>query len=304
MAQRMCDYLGLSLGRLSIGNFPDGEISCKIEQDVRGRDVFLVQSTCPPVNENIMELLIMIDACKRASAERITTVIPYFGYARQDRKDTGRVPITAKLAANLIVKAGADRVLTMDLHAAQIQGFFDGPVDHLTAMPVLIDHLRTVIPRDAVIVSPDSGRVKVAERYAKHLDADVASIYKKRSRDTVNEVEALGIMGDVEGKVCVIVDDMIDTAGTLCSAAEQLTANGAIDVLAATTHGIFSGPAVDRLKNSTMSKVIITNTVPVPSEKQFDKLVVLSIAPVLADALDAVFADSSVSEIFNGENQA
>jgi len=307
LAEEIAQSMGVELGEANLVDFANGEIRCQFSDSLRGGDVFIIQSHAESegrsINDSIMEQLIMIDAAFRASAKRITAVIPIYGYSRQDRKAAGRQPITAKLLAKLFSGAGAERLVSVDLHSGQIQGFFDGPVDHLTAMPVLIDHLRTIIPTDAVIVSPDSGRVKVAERYAKHLDADVASIYKKRSRDKLNEVEALGIMGDVEGKVCVIVDDMIDTAGTLCSAAEQLTANGAIEVLAATTHGIFSGPAVDRLKNSTMSKVIITNTVPVPSEKQFDKLEVLSIAPVLADALDAVFADSSVSEIFNGENQ-
>jgi len=307
LAAEIAESIGVELGEANLVDFANGEIRCQFRDSLRGGDVFIIQSHAESggrsINDSIMEQLIMIDAAFRASAKRITAVIPFYGYSRQDRKAAGRQPITAKLLAKLFHGAGAERLVSVDLHSGQIQGFFDGPVDHLTAMPVLIDHLRTVIPRDAVIVSPDSGRVKVAERYAKHLDADVASIYKKRSRDRLNEVEALGIMGDVDGKVCVIVDDMIDTAGTLCSAAEQLTANGAIEVLAATTHGIFSGPAVDRLKNSTMSKVIITNTVPVPSEKQFDKLEILSIAPVLADALDAVFADSSVSEIFNGENQ-
>ena len=308
LAAEIAAEMGVELGEANLVDFANGEIKCQFRDSLRGGDVFIIQSHASfegrSVNDSIMEQLIMIDAARRASAKRITAVIPFYGYARQDRKAAGREPITAKLLAQLFKGAGAERLVSIDLHSGQIQGFFDGPVDHLTAMPVLIEHLRQVVPSDSVIVSPDSGRVKVAERYAKHLDADVASIYKKRSRNTVNEVEALGIMGEVDGRTCVIVDDMIDTAGTLCSAAEILTANGASDVMAATTHGVFSGPAIDRMKNSTMSKVIITNTVPIPSEKQFDKLEVLSVAPVFGDALDAVFADSSVSEIFNGENQS
>ncbi len=308
LAAEIAAEMGVELGEANLVDFANGEISCRFRDSLRGGDVFIIQSHASfdgrSVNDAIMEQLIMIDAARRASAKRITAVVPFYGYARQDRKAAGREPITAKLLAQLFRDAGAERLVSIDLHSGQIQGFFDGPVDHLTAMPVLIDHLRTVIPPESVIVSPDSGRVKVAERYAKHLDADVASIYKKRSRNTVNEVEALGIMGEVDGRTCVIVDDMIDTAGTLCSAAEILIANGASDVMAATTHGVFSGPAIDRMKNSVMSKVIITNTIPVPSEKQFDKLDVLSVAPIFADALDAVFADTSVSEIFNGENQS
>ena len=307
LAVEIAAEMGVELGDPNLIDFANGEIKCQYRDSLRGGDVFIMQTHAESegrsVNDSIMEQLIMIDAARRASAKRITAVIPFYGYARQDHKVAAREPITAKLLAQLFRVAGASRLVSIDLHSGQIQGFFDGPVDHLTATPVLINHLRDLMPPGSVIVSPDAGRVKVAERYAKHLGGDVASIYKKRSRLAVNEVEALGIMGDVRDRTCVIVDDMIDTAGTICSAAEQLTANGALEVMAATTHGVFSGPAVDRLKNSTLSKVIVTNTVPIPSEKQFDKLEVLSVAPVFADALDAVFSDSSVSEIFDGENQ-
>ncbi|MEZ5280599.1 MAG: ribose-phosphate diphosphokinase [Acidimicrobiales bacterium] len=308
LAAEIADHLGVELGDPGLVDFANGEIKCQFAESLRGGDVFVIQShasfTGGSVNDAIMEQLIMIDAARRASAKRITAVVPFYGYARQDRKAAGREPITARLLADMFRVAGAKRLVSIDLHSGQIQGFFDGPVDHLTAMPVLVDYLRKTVPSNAVIVSPDSGRVKVAERYAKHLDADVASIYKRRSTSVVNQVEALGVMGDIEGKVCVIVDDMIDTAGTLCSAAEELVALGATDVWAACTHAVFSGPAIDRMKNSSLSKVIVTNTVPLPSEKQFDKLEVLSASGVIARALHAIYDDSSVSEIFDGENQS
>ena len=308
LATEIADTLGVPLGEANLVDFANGEIKCTFDDSLRGGDVFIVQSHASfdrgSVNDAIMEQLIMIDAARRASAKRITAVIPFYGYARQDRKAAGREPITARLLADMFHAAGAERLVSIDLHSGQIQGFFDGPVDHLTSVPVLVNHLKTVIPAGSVIVSPDTGRVKVAERYAKRLDADVAAIYKKRSMSVANQVEALGVMGEVSGRVCVIVDDMIDTAGTLCSAADQLIENGASEVLAACTHGVFSGPAVDRMKNSSLSRVIITNTLPVPPEKEFDKLEVLSAAPVFAAALRAVYADSSVSEIFDGENQA
>ncbi|MCP3936918.1 MAG: ribose-phosphate diphosphokinase [Actinomycetia bacterium] len=308
LAAEIAGHLGVDLGDPGLIDFANGEIGCQFGESIRGGDVFVIQSHTGfadgSVNDAIMEQLIMIDAARRASAKRITAVVPFYGYARQDRKAAGREPITARLLADMFRAAGAKRLVSIDLHSGQIQGFFDGPVDHLTAMPVLVEYLRSAVPSDSVMVSPDSGRVKVAERYAKHLDADVASIYKRRSKSKANEVEALGVMGDIEGKVCVIVDDMIDTAGTLVSAAERLIEHGAIDVWAACTHAVFSGPAVDRLKNSRLSRVIVTNTVPLPSEKRFDKLEVLSAAHVFARALRAVYDDSSVSEIFDGENQS
>jgi ribose-phosphate pyrophosphokinase len=268
---------------------------------VRGADVFIMQTHCGPVNDAVMEQLIMIDAAKRASAKRITAVCPYYGYSRQDRKAEGREPITAKLVADALKVAGASRIMSVDLHSGQIQGFFDGPVDHLSAMPVLVDYLLQNVGDDVVVVAPDAGRVKVAERFAQHLDADLASVYKRRAR---GKVEALGVMGDVSGRRCVLIDDMIDTAGTIVAAADILSDQGATDVWAMATHGVLSDPATDRLKNSAISRVVITNSLPLPPEKQIDKIEVLSVAKIIAIALDAVFEDTSVSEIFGGENQA
>ena len=304
LAEEVAAHLGLALGNPNLVDFADGEIRSTLGESVRGSDVFILQTHSMPVNDHIMEQLIMIDAAKRASAKRITAVCPLFGYARQDRKSTGREPITAKLMADMLTTAGADRVVSIDLHSGQIQGFFDIPVDHLTAMPVLVEHLKYVVGPGAVVVSPDTGRVKVAERFAKHLDADVASIYKRRSKSQVDSVQALDIMGEVDGRVCVLVDDMVATAGTICAAADLLKKAGATEVLAAATHGILSGPAIDRIKNSSITRLIITNTLPLPPEKQCDKIEVLSIAPLLADAISAVFEDASVSEIFGGENQS
>jgi ribose-phosphate pyrophosphokinase len=308
LADEVAAYLDLELGPTQIVDFANGEIRPTFGASIRGCDVFIMQthaaSAVGSVNDSIMEQLIMIDAAKRASAKRITAVVPFFGYARQDRKAAGREPITAKMMADMLTVAGADRVVSIDLHSGQIQGFFDIPVDHLTAMPILVDYLRKHAPADSVIVSPDTGRVKVAERFAKHLDFDVASIYKRRSKSKVNTVEALDIMGEVEGRFCVIVDDMIGTAGTICAAAEILKSQGATGVMAAATHGELSGPAIDRIKNSVFEKVIVTNTIPVPAEKRCDKIEVLSAAPIIATAVRAVFEDGSVSEIFGGENQS
>jgi ribose-phosphate pyrophosphokinase len=307
LAREIAVTLGETLGESNLVNFASGEIKCRFGHSVRGGDVFVIQthsaSDAGSINDSIMEHLIMIDAAKRASAKRITAVMPFYGYARQDRKSSGREPITAKLLANMFKIAGADRLLSVDLHSGQIQGFFDGPVDHLTSMPVLIDYIvKNRPPEEIVIVSPDTGRVKVAERYAKRLGADVAAVYKKRSHEVANQVEALGVMGDVDGKQAVLIDDMIDTAGTMCSAAEVLRLNGASDVWAMATHGLFSEPAVDRLKNSAISRVVVTNTLPFPSEKQFDSLEILSCAGVIARAMEAIFSDTSVSKIFDGEN--
>ncbi len=304
LANEVADHLNIQLGHPNLIDFASGEMRCTFGESVRGSDVFIMQTHSYPVNDHIMEQLIMIDAAKRASAKRITAVCPIYGYARQDRKASGREPITAKLLADMLTVAGADRVVSVDLHSGQIQGFFDIPVDHLTAMPVLVEHLRYAVGPGCVIVSPDSGRVKVAERFAKHLDADVASIYKRRSKGTVNQSDAIDIMGDVAGRVCVLVDDMVDTAGTICGAADLLKKAGATEVLAVATHGILSGPAIDRIKNSAMTRLVITNTIPLPPEKQCDKIEVLSVAPLLADAISAVFEDASVSEIFGGENQS
>lgn len=308
LGEQVADHLGLELGPVQIVDFANGEIRPTFGTSIRGCDVFVMQthaaSDSRSVNDAIIEQLIMIDAAKRASAKRITAVIPFFGYARQDRKAAGREPITAKMMADMLTVAGADRVVTIDLHSGQIQGFFDMPVDHLTAMPVLVEYLRANAPRESVIVSPDTGRVKVAERFAKHLDFDVASIYKRRSKSKVNTVEALDIMGEVEGRYCVIVDDMIGTAGTICAAADILKHHGATGVMAAATHGEFAGPAVDRIKNSVFERVVVTNTIPVGPEKRCDKIEVLSAAPIIATAVRAVFEDGSVSEIFGGENQS
>lgn len=307
LAEAVASRLGVELGDVNIAEFANGELHCRYGESIRGADVFIFQGHCSTaeisVNDAIMEQLIMVDAARRASAKRITVVAPFFGYGRQDRKAEGREPITAKLVANLFSGAGAKRLVSVDLHSGQIQGFFDGPVDHLTAMPVLIDWMRENLGEDLVVVSPDAGRVKVAERYANHLHADIAIVHKRRVRGEKNAVEAKDVVGDVEGRTCVVIDDMIDTAGTICAAAEQLVEKGASAVYAACTHGVFSGPAIDRLKNSVLEKIVITDTLPLPPEKQIDKIEVLSAAGILADAIDAVFEDTSVSEIFGGQNQ-
>jgi ribose-phosphate pyrophosphokinase len=302
LAQEIAAHLGVELGEANLREFADGQLHCRFDSSIRGADVFIVQSHCGQVNDSIMEQLIMIDAAKRASAKRITAVCPYYGYSRQDRKATGREPITAKLVADLLSVAGVDRVVSVDLHSGQIQGFFDVPVDHLTAMPVLVDYLRRHDAGDAVIVAPDAGRVKVAERYSQQLDTDVAWVAKRRPRGTVNEVEALSVVGSVAGRRCVIVDDLIDTAATMCAAASRLVEQGATDVWAMATHAVLSDPALDRLKAAPISRVVVTNTLPLPPERRIDKLEVLSVAKIIADAIDAVFEDTSVSEIFGGHN--
>jgi ribose-phosphate pyrophosphokinase len=251
-----------------------------------------------------MEQLIMIDAAKRASAKRITAVCPYYGYSRQDRKSTGREPITAKLVADMLSAAGADRVISVDLHSGQIQGFFDTPFDHLVAAPVLEGYMREHFGDDVVVVAPDSGRVKVAERYSQHLGCELALIHKTRPRGTYNEVQARTVIGEVDGRDCVLIDDMIDTAGTVCAAAELLAEAGASDISAMATHGVLSDPAVDRLKAAPISRVVVTDTLPIAEDRSFDKLEILSVAKIIADAIDAVFEDTSVSEIFGGDNLA
>jgi ribose-phosphate pyrophosphokinase len=308
LAEEVAAALGEDLGHVSLSGFANGELHCKYGESIRGSDVFIFQGHCSTsemsINDAIMEQLIMVDAARRASAKRITVVAPFFGYGRQDRKAEGREPITAKLVANLFATAGAKRLVSVDLHSGQIQGFFDGPVDHLTAMPVLIDWMNRELGGDLVVVSPDAGRVKVAERYANQLGADIAIVHKRRLRGVKNAVEAKDVVGEVEGRVCVLIDDMIDTGGTLVAAAEQLAERGAASVFAAATHGVFSGPAIDRIKNSVLQKVVITNTLPLPPSKQIDKIEVLSAAGIIADAIDAVFEDTSVSEIFDGQNQS
>jgi ribose-phosphate pyrophosphokinase len=298
LAKRICDYLGLPLGRISLGNFPDGETSCKIEQDVRGRDVFIVQPTSPPVNEHLMELLIMIDSFKRASAERITAVIPYFGYARQDRKDEGRVPITAKLAANLITRAGADRVLAMDLHAAQIQGFFDIPVDHLYAAPVLDAHFQSMGfgLDDIVVVSPDEGSIKRALGHVKELGGRLAIVDKRRTGDGTRQANLIG--WPVEGKVAIVVDDMISTAGSICGAAHMVEAAGARETHLAASHGILCGPAVERLRQAPAKSIVITDTIPLTPERTLASIQVLSVAPLLGEAVKRIHRNESVSKMF------
>jgi len=308
LAQEIARHLGVELGETNLLDFANSEMRCRFGESVRGADVFVIQTHCESdgksVNDSIFEQLIMIDAAKRASAKRITAVCPYYGYARQDRKSQGREPITAKLVADLLQAAGANRVVSVDLHAGQIQGFFNGPFDHLTAMPVLVEHLKVHLPRDVVVVAPDAGRIKAAERFARHLGNDMASVYKRRHKAVVNEVEALGVMGEVTGRSCVLVDDMIDTAGTMCAAVDQLKSQGASQVWAVATHAVFSGPAIDRLKNSVVDRVVVTDTLPLPADKQIDKVQVLPVAKLIADAIDAVFEDTSVSDIFGGENQA
>ncbi len=299
LTKKICDFLHLEQGNITLADFPDGEISCKIEDDVRGRDVFLVQPTCPPVNKNLMELLIMIDSCKRASAGRVTAVLPYYGYARQDRKDEGRVPITAKLVANIITRAGADRALTMDLHAAQIQGFFDVPVDHLYASPVLTQYFmdRELLPEDIVVVSPDEGSIKRAVGHAKRLGGSLA-IVDKRRRSASETQQANIIGGPIEGRVALMFDDMISTAGSICGAAEMVHQAGAREIYVAATHGVLSGNAVANLAAAPISGVVLTDSIPIPPEKSIDKIKVLSVATLLGEAIKRIHHDESISGIF------
>ncbi|HKV09911.1 MAG TPA: ribose-phosphate pyrophosphokinase [Thermoanaerobaculia bacterium] len=297
LVQEICDYLNLTAGKVSAYNFSDGETFCQIEENVRGSDVFVVQPTCDPVNDNLMELLILLDSLKRSSASRVTAVLPYYGYARQDKKDKPRVPITAKLVADLISKAGASRVLTMDLHADQIQGFFDVPVDHLFAAPVMLEALRKLEIPDLVVVSPDAGGVERARAIAKRLEAGLAIADKRRTGPNVAEV--MHIIGDVNGKNTLIVDDIIDTAGTLCKTVDALKKEGAMRILAAGTHGILSGPALDRIKDSPLERVFITNTTPLDEKlSRLDKLRPLSVASLLGEAIRRIHEDSSVSSLF------
>lgn len=295
LAKEICDYLGIALGDSVVSKFSDGEINVEIDESVRGKDVYIVQPTCEPGNDNIMELLIMIDAVRRASARRITAVMPYYGYARQDRKSRGREPITAKLIANLITKAGARRVLTMDLHAQQIQGFFDVPVDHLAAAPIIAEYYKSLGLDDFVVVSPDIGGVARARKFADFLHAPLAIIDKRRPKPNVSEV--MSIIGDVKDKHVILIDDIIDTAGTITNAAVALKERGAKDVYASCSHPVLSGPAIDRLNASPIKEIVTTNSIPT-SAKDCDKIKVLSVAPLIGEAIMRIFQDASVSKMF------
>ncbi len=298
LAKEICDYLNLPLGKININPFSDGELYVQVQESVRGCDVFLIQPTCPPVNENIMELLIVLDALKRASAEKITLVIPYYGYGRQDRKAAGREPITAKLVADLLSHSGTTRILALDLHATQIMGFFDVLVDHLFATPVLVKHIESLNLKDIVIVSPDVGGVTRARAFAKKLQAPIAILDKRRPVDKHNTVEVINIIGEIKGKTCILVDDMIDTAGTITQGAELLSREGAKEVLACSTHAVLSGPAKERIDKSPISRLIVTNSIPLPAERAPKKLNTLSVAPLLAEAIKRIHLDDSVSEMF------
>ena len=302
LAEEVAAELGVVLVPSSSYAFANGELYVRFEESVRGSDAFVIQSHTAPINEWIMEHLIMVDALKRASAKRITVVLPFYGYGRQDKKHRGREPISARLVADLFKTAGADRLITVDLHADQIQGFFDGPVDHLMALPLLTDYVKGKYgDQDIAMVSPDAGRIKVAERWSARLGGvPLAFIHKTRRVDVANEVVANRVVGDVSGKICVLTDDMIDTGGTIVKAAEACMDAGAAGVVIAATHAILSDPAVDRLKNSPAVEVVVTDTLPIPAEKQFDKLTVLSIAPILSRAIREVFEDGSVTSMFDG----
>lgn len=299
LAESVANELGIDLSPTLAYDFANGEIFIRFRESVRGTDAFVLQSHTTPINKWIMEQLIMIDALKRASAKRITVIVPFYGYARQDKKHRGREPISARLMADLFHTAGADRLMTVDLHTSQIQGFFDGPVDHLFALPLLAEHVASRVATDEItVVSPDAGRVRVAERWTDVLGAPLAIIHKRRDPDVPNQVRVFEVVGDVKDRVCVVVDDMIDTGGTIVKAAETLFENGAKDVIVAATHGILSDPARDRLQQSGISEVVVTDTLPIPEERQFEKLTVLSIAPILAKAINEVFTDGSVTSMF------
>lgn len=301
LGEEIATGIGIAAGKLEISRFSNGEIYVRFLESVRGADAFVIQTMAEPVNDNIMELLLMIDALKRASAKRITAVVPYYGYSRQDKKSLSREPISARLVADILSQAGADRVLSVDLHAGQIQGFFDFPVDHITALPILAGFIAHKNLKDIVVVSPDAGRVKVARRLADRLHVPMAILHKRRPDKNVAEV--LHVIGEVEGKIAVIIDDMVDTAGTMVEAAAALKKRGAVEIFACATHPILSGSAIERIRQSEIREIIVTNTLPVPSDKMIDKITVLSIAPLLADTITAVFKDESVSEIVGGDNQ-
>ena len=310
LAEEIASHLGMKLSEVEIATFANSESYARFSDSVRGCDAFVIQSISEPVDHHVMQQLIMIDALKRASAKRITAVAPLYPYSRQDRKARGREPITAKLMADMYEAAGADRMVSVDLHTGQIQGFFDVPFDHLTAMPLLADWFaENVLEDDFVIVSPDAGGVRLADKWLQHLgefhglSGQVAFMHKRRSKDARNVSETKSVVGEVQGKVCVVVDDMIDTAGTLTKGVDVLMEAGATEVYAAATHPLLSEPAVDRIKNSQIKQLVVTNTLPLGSEKEFDKLVVLSIAPIVAQTIKAVFEEGSVSSLFHGENQ-
>ena len=297
LAQSICKQLDLELGKVEVGKFSDGETSVNIQESVRGCDVFIVQSTNTPVNDNLMELLLIIDACKRASAGRITAVIPYFGYARQDRKARARDPISAKLVADILQAAGANRVLTMDLHSSQLQGFFNIPVDNLMGMPVLAKHFKKVgVPDNLTIVSPDTGSVVRSRAMASRFDAPLAIIDKRRPR--ANVMEVMNVVGDVKGRMCLMLDDMIDTAGTICQGAQALMDNGAEQVIACCTHAVLSGPAIERLQNSPLSKIVVLDTIDLPAEKRIGKIEIVSIDDIFAEAIERVYTDLPVSKLY------
>ena len=298
LAKTICKHLGVALTDSLVSRFSEGEISLKINENVRGKDVFVVQPTCPPTNDNLMELLIMLDALRRASARRITAVVPYYGYARQDRKDQPRVPITAKLVANLITTAGADRVLTMDLHTGQIQGFFDIPLDHLYAVTVFERHIRRKRLKSVVVVSPDVGGIKMARAYAKRLKAGLAIVDKRRNSPEATEV--MHILGEVKGKTCILVDDLIATGSSLVEAAEAVQKAGATAVYACVTHPILSGPAKSRIAGSCLKELMVTDTIPLGQEKRHSKITVLPVAPLLGEAIERIHYEQSISSLFDG----
>jgi ribose-phosphate pyrophosphokinase len=301
LAQEVATELGVELVDTTAYDFANGEIYVRFKESLRGCDAFIIQSHTAPINQWIMEQLLMTDALKRASAKRISCVMPFYGYARQDKKHRGREPISARLMADLFKTAGADRLICVDLHAAQIQGYFDGPVDHLWALPLLAQYVGARVDRsNLTIVSPDAGRVREADKWSDKLGAPLAIIHKRRDPNVPNQVRVHEVVGDVAGRTCVLVDDMIDTAGTITQAAEALFENGAAEVIVAATHAVLSGPAVDRLKNSGISEVIVTNTLPIPEDRQFPQLTVLSIAPLIARAIREVFEDGSVTSLFDG----
>ncbi len=303
LAQQIADELGIELLPVTAYDFANSEIYVRFDESIRGADVFIVQSYPAPINKWIMEQLIMVDAAKRASAKRITAVMPYYPYARQDKKHMGREPISARLMADLFRTAGADRIMSVDLHAAQAQGFFDGPVDHLWAMPTLVEYVKTKVdPDETVVVSPDAGRIKVAEQWGNRLGGvPLAFVHKTRDITRPNQATANRVVGDVKGRTAVIVDDLIDTAGTICGAVRVVLEAGAKDVIIAATHGVLSDPAVERLRASGMKELVVTDTLPIEESKRFPELTVLPIAPVLAKAIDAVFEDDSVAKIFDGD---
>lgn len=301
LAEQVAAELGAELVPTDSRTFANGEIYARFGESVRGTDAFVIQSHTDPINEWLMEQLIMVDALKRASAKRITVVAPFYPYSRQDKKGRGREPISARLVSDLFKAAGADRIMSVDLHAAQIQGFFDGPVDHLFAMPVLLEHFKDMIDRDDItVVSPDMGRVRVADVWSDRLNAELAIIHKRRDPNVANQASVHGIVGNVKDRWCIMVDDMIDTGGTISKAAEALKANGAKGVTIACTHAIFSGPVIERLSQPFIDEVVVTDTLPLPPEKRFDKLTVLPIAPLLAKAIHEVFEDGSVTSMFDG----